>query len=169
MLEIASGSGEHALAFARRFAAIEWQSSDPDPRALASIAAWRDAEGPPNLLKPLAIDACRPHWPVESVDAVVAINLVHISPWDASLGLIDGAARVLGKEGALILYGPWLVEGVDTAPSNLAFDADLKARDSRWGLRRVEDFACAAAERGLVLADQQAMPANNRMLLFSRA
>ena len=169
VLEIASGSGEHALAFARRFSHLEWQPSDPDPQARESIAEWRETEEPANLLEPLAIDVRDPAWPIERADAVVAINMVHISPWAATLGLIDGAARVLAEKGALILYGPWLVDGTETAPSNLAFDADLKARDPRWGLRRVDDFADAAAERGFALEDQRAMPANNRMLLFRRS
>ena len=168
VLEIASGSGEHGLAFSRRFPDVRWQPSDPDPQALASIAGWREAEELPNLLEPLAIDVCDAAWPIEHADAVVAINMVHISPWEASLGLIDGAARVLGEDGVLILYGPWLVDGIDAAPSNLAFDADLKARDPHWGLRRVSTFAAAAALRGLFRADQRAMPANNLMLLFRR-
>jgi len=168
VLEIASGSGEHGLAFSRRFPNVRWQPSDPDPQALASIAGWREAEELPNLLEPLAIDVCDAAWPIEHADAVVAINMVHISPWEASLGLIDGAARVLGEDGVLILYGPWLVDGIDAAPSNLAFDADLKARDPHWGLRRVSTFAAAAALRGLFRADQRAMPANNLMLLFRR-
>jgi hypothetical protein len=169
VLEVASGSGEHALAFARRFPQLQWQPSDPDPQARASIAEWRESEGPANLLAPLKIDVRDPVWPIEQADAVVAINMVHISPWEVSLGLIDGAARVLGPGGALMLYGPWLVDDIETAPSNLAFDADLKARDSRWGLRRVADFAAAAVERDLALIDQRAMPANNRMLLFRRS
>ena len=167
VLEIASGTGEHALAFGRRFPHLDWQPSDPDPAALASIAAWAE-QGPGNLNLPLLLDVRDLVWPVERADAVLCINMVHISPWEASIGLIDGAARVLGPEGVLILYGPWLVDGIETAPSNLAFDADLKARDPRWGLRRVGDFAAAAAERGLTLADQRAMPANNRILLFTR-
>jgi len=169
VLEIASGSGEHALAFAQRFPQLIWQPSDPDPQARESIVEWREAEGPSNLLAPLAIDVCDPAWPVERADAVVSINMVHISPWEASLGLIEGAARVLARGGVLILYGPWLVDGIETAPSNLAFDSDLKARDPSWGLRRVSDFASEAAECGLALADQRAMPANNRMLLFRRS
>lgn len=168
VLEIASGSGEHALAFARRFPKILWQPSDPDAQARASIAEWREAEGPANLLEPLAIDVCDPVWPVSQADAVISINMAHISPWEASLGLIDGAGRVLGPGGVLVLYGPWLVDGIETAPSNIAFDGDLKARDARWGLRRVGDFAEGAAARGFTLADQRAMPANNRMLLFRR-
>jgi len=168
VLEIASGSGEHALAFARSFPQLNWQPSDPDPQARASIAEWGQADGPANLLVPLAIDVRDQIWPVDRVDAVLAINMVHISPWEASIGLIDGAARVLAADGVLILYGPWLVDGIETAPSNLAFDTDLKARDPLWGLRRVSDFAAAAALRGLRLAAQRSMPANNYMLLFRR-
>lgn len=168
VLEIAAGSGEHALAFSRRFPQLRWQPSDPDPQARASIAEWREAEGPANLLGPLAVDVCDPNWPVERADAVVAINMAHISPWEASIGLIDGAARLLGQRGVLILYGPWIVEGIETAPSNLAFDADLKSRNSSWGLRRVVDFAAEAERRGLELSGERRMPANNYMLLFRR-
>ena len=116
---------------------------------------------------PLALDARRRDWPVERADAIVAINMVHISPWAAALGLLDGAARLLAGA-PLILYGPWIEQGVATAPSNLAFDADLRARDPEWGLREVEAFAAEADERGLMLVERRAMPANNLMLLFRR-
>jgi SAM-dependent methyltransferase len=165
VLEVASGTGEHALAFARRFPALIWQPSDPDPLALSSIVAWR-ADGPANLREPLELDAASSDWPVERADALLNINMVHISPWDASLGLLDGASRLLKPGGRLILYGPWLEEGVAAAPSNLAFDADLKARDPSWGLRIVETFAEEARRRGLELKDRRPMPANNLMLLF---
>lgn len=167
ILEVASGTGEHALAFARRFAAIDWCPSDPDPDALRSIEAWRTG-GPPNMLSPLPLDVCDAAWPVDSAAAIVSINMVHISPWAASLGLLDGAARLLAGGAPLILYGPWIVEGVETAPSNLAFDADLKARDPRWGLRSLATFAAAASLRGFALGDVFAMPANNFMLRFDR-
>ena len=165
VLEIASGTGEHALAFARRFSTLTWQPSDPDPLALSSIAAWQSG-GPNNLREPVALDAASSDWPIKSAYAVLNINMVHISPWDASLGLLDGASRLLEPGGRLILYGPWLEKGVDAAPSNLAFDADLKARDPRWGLRLVEDFAAEAERRGLQLMERRQMPANNLMLLF---
>ena len=167
VLEIASGTGEHALAFARRFAALDWQPSDPDPLALASIEAWRH-DGPANLRTPIALDAASPAWPIDSADAILCINMVHISPWASALGLLDGAARLLGAGAPLILYGPWIVEGVDTAPSNLAFDVDLKNRDPRWGLRTVSDFRTEAEGRGLMFAEMRFMPANNVMLLFRR-
>ncbi|MGH6729369.1 MAG: DUF938 domain-containing protein [Sphingomicrobium sp.] len=168
VLEIASGTGEHALAFALRFPGLAWQPSDPDPQALASIEAWRN-EGPPNLHPPLHIDVRSEEWLVDRADAILCINMVHISPWAASIGLLDGAQRILSTGGSLILYGPWLEAAVETASSNLAFDQSLRARDAEWGLRRVEDFAAEAASRDLVLADRRAMPSNNVMLRFDRS
>jgi SAM-dependent methyltransferase len=165
VLEIASGTGEHALAFARRFPALRWQPSDPDPEAIASIAAWRE-DGPPNLDPPLLIDVRTADWCVAGAAAILCINMVHISPWEASLGLIEGARRVLGPGGSLILYGPWLEAEVPTAPSNIAFDQSLRSRNSSWGLRQVQDFASEAALSGLVLADRRGMPSNNIMLRF---
>jgi hypothetical protein len=164
VLEIASGTGEHALAFARRFPKLEWQPSDPDPQALASIAAWQ-SEGPPNLRPPTELDVTR-DWPVARADAILCVNMVHISPWQSALGLLDGAAKLLGDEAPLILYGPWLEAEVEPAPSNLAFDIDLKARNPEWGLRLVEDFAAEASLRGFVLRERRHMPSNNLMLRF---
>ena len=122
---VASGSGEHAAFLAQIFPALEWQPTDPDPDALSSIEAWRADLGLANLREPVIIDATAATWPVERAEAVLNINMAHISPWEATIGLLDGAARVLPVGGPLILYGPWIVEGVETAPSNLAFDADL--------------------------------------------
>ena len=167
VLEIASGTGEHALAFARRFPGLDWQPSDPDPLALTSIAAWR-GDAPANLIAPMALDAAAPDWPIDRADAILCINMVHISPWGSALGLLDGAARLLGPGAPLILYGPWLVDGQESAPSNRAFDADLKRRDPRWGLRLVLDFEREAASRKLVLSERRGMPANNLMLLFHK-
>jgi SAM-dependent methyltransferase len=168
VLEVASGSGEHAMHFAQAFPQLEWQPSDPDPGAILSIEAWRTDFGLANLHEPVILDAAAQTWPVERAEAVLNINMLHISPWEAALGLLDGAARVLAPGGKLILYGPWIVDGLQTAQSNLAFDADLKRRNPAWGLRKVEDFAAEAEVRGLLLADQREMPANNRMLLFIR-
>lgn len=168
VLEIASGTGEHVVHFADRFPRLEWQPSDVHPDALASIGAWRKRLALPNIREPLTIDASAAEWPIQAADAVLSINMVHISPWRSAIGLLDGSARLLPVGGPLILYGPWLKDGVATAPSNLAFDADLKRRDPQWGLRRVEEFAAAAEERGLSLAETRAMPANNMMLLFRR-
>jgi SAM-dependent methyltransferase len=166
VLEIASGTGEHALWFAQRFPKLDWQPSDAHADALASIEAWREDSGLSNLRQPIVIDAGNPEWPIDRADAILNINMAHISPWAASLGLIAGAATVLAPEGSLILYGPWLKDGIETASSNLAFDADLKSRDPQWGLRRVEDFAQAAAAKGFDLVEMRSMPANNLMLLF---
>lgn len=165
VLEIASGTGEHAVHFAEHFPALEWQPSDVNPDALASIEAWRTAAALPNVRPPLVIDASD-GWPIDRAGAVLSINMIHISPWPSALGLIGGAARLLPPGGPLILYGPWLKDDVETAPTNLAFDSDLKRRDPQWGLRRVEDFEAAAKQRGLELIETRAMPANNLMLLF---
>jgi hypothetical protein len=166
VLEIASGTGEHGRYFAARFPNLSWQPSDVHPEALESIRSWRAAANLPNLREPLVIDAASADWPIDNADAVLNINMAHISPWESSLGLLEGASRLLPAGAPLILYGPWLNDDVETAPSNVAFDADLKSRDRRWGLRRVEDFAAEAESRGLELADRRAMPANNVMLLF---
>ena len=168
VLEIASGTGEHAVFFAERFARLEWQPSDIHSDALTSIEAWRDAARLPNVRSPIVLDASDREWPITAADAVLSINMVHISPWASALGLIDGAARLLPGGGPLILYGPWLKADIQTAPSNLAFDADLRARDPEWGLRAVELFAGAAAQKGITLEQTRRMPANNLMLLLRR-
>lgn len=168
VLEVASGSGEHGLAFARRFSDLQWQPTDPDEAARASITAWQKEEGRENFLPPMALDAASAHWPVIHANAVLAINMVHISPWAATLGLFAGAGRLLGIGGVLILYGPYLEAGVETAPSNLAFDHSLKARNKQWGLRHVDDMCAATVAEDFVLDARQAMPANNLMLLFRK-
>jgi Protein of unknown function (DUF938) len=168
VLEIASGTGEHALAFARRFPDLVWQPSDPDPEALASIEAWR-AEGPPNLRPAVLIDTRSDEWPIDAADAILCINMVHISPWESAIGLLDGAQRLLKAGGSLILYGPWIEAEVETAPSNIAFDQSLRDRNAEWGLRHVEGFAVEAATRGLILVGRREMPSNNIMLRFDCA
>jgi len=168
IIEIASGTGEHASYFAERFPNLEWQPSDVHSDALSSLEAWQRESGLANLRPPVVLDAASADWPVDRADALLSINMVHISPWASALGLIDGAARLLPAGAPLILYGPWIQADVATAPSNLDFDADLKRRDPQWGLRRVEDFAAAAEVRGLQLTETRAMPANNLMLLWRR-
>jgi hypothetical protein len=168
VLEVASGTGEHAVFFAARFPALEWQPSDVHPEALGSIATWRAASGLANLKAPLRIDASATDWPIDAADALLSINMVHISPWASAIGLLAGAARILPPRGPLILYGPWLREDVPAAPSNIAFDTDLRRRDPAWGLRRVDDFATAAAGHGFQLIEIRDMPANNSMLLLRR-
>jgi hypothetical protein len=166
LLEIASGTGEHAAFFANRFPQLDWQPSDIHGDALRSIEEWRKAAGLANIRKPLEIDASMANWPIDRADVVLSINMVHISPWASALGLLDGAARLLPPGGALILYGPWLKEDITPAPSNLAFDSDLRARDPQWGLRSVEAFTEEARKRGLSLEETRSMPANNLMLLL---
>ncbi|MCY7339277.1 MAG: class I SAM-dependent methyltransferase [Sphingomonas bacterium] len=169
VLEIASGTGEHAVHFARAFPALDWQPSDPDAGARASIAAWSNDAALAKLRPALDLDSGATEWPVDRAAAIVALNMVHISPWAAALGLLDGAARLLAPGAPLILYGPWIEAGVETAASNLAFDHSLRERDREWGLRAVEDFAAEAARRGLSLVERRAMPANNLMLLLRRS
>ena len=168
VLEVASGTGEHAVYFAERFPSLEWQPSDMHREALKSIRGWRAKAGLPNVREPVVLDAAAREWPIESADAVLNFNMVHISPWTSALGLIAGAARVLSTGGPLILYGPWLGAGIQTAPSNIAFDHDLRGRDPQWGLRKIEDFAEEAARFGFGLTERRAMPANNMMLLFRK-
>ncbi len=169
VLEIASGAGEHALFCAAGMPSVTWQPTDPDPDALRSIAAWRAEAGTPNLLEPLRLDAADPdHWPVERAGAMVCINMIHISPWAATEGLMTGAGRVLAADGLLYLYGPYLEDEVETAPSNLAFDASLKSRNAAWGIRRREDVEALAARHGLTLEERIAMPANNLSLVFRK-
>lgn len=166
VLEVASGTGEHAALFARRFPQLAWQPSDPASDALASIEAWRVEADLPNLLPPIRLDAAS-KWPPMSVDGLVCINMVHISRWDATLGLIAGAAASLAHGKPLILYGPYLRDGVPLAPSNADFDASLQSRDPSWGLRQVESVSAAAAPWFLA-EDVVSMPANNLMLLYRR-
>lgn len=170
VLEIASGSGQHAVAFARGLPGVTWLPSDPSPEARASILAWRQDAGLLNLAEPLALDAADPAtWPAETVQAVACINMVHISPWSATEGLMKLAGRILTRPGGLlVLYGPFLEADQLLAPSNAAFDADLKARDRAWGLRDRDDVAEAAREQGLHLTLRKSMPANNIALLFRR-
>ena len=167
VLEVASGSGQHAAYFAAALPGLDWQPSDPDPAALASIEAWRSEAQLPNLHPPIMLDAAAA-WPVSKADAILCINMTHISPWEATLGLMDGAGKALRAGGLLYLYGPFLRDEVETAPSNLAFNASLKARDAHWGLRRVEDVIAAAEGQGLTLDQLVEMPANNLSLLFRK-
>ncbi len=167
VLEVASGSGEHAVHFAVAFPSLDWQPSDPDPAALASITAWRAEADLPNLRPPIQLDAAG-DWPIAQADAILCINMTHIAPWEATLGLLNGAGASLPFGGLLYLYGPYIRDDVDTGPSNLAFDASLKDRDPRWGLRRLGDVVAAADAQGLRLDRLIPMPANNLSLLFRR-
>lgn len=171
VLEVAAGTGEHAVFFAEAFPALAWQPTDPSPEALASIAAYRNDYPGQNLAAPLLLDASAPEsWPVTQADAIVCINMVHISPWEATLGLFAGAARVLAAgRGPLVLYGPYIEQGVETAPSNREFDASLKARNPLWGLRDAAALDVLAGQHGMTRSARHAMPANNIILVYRGA
>ena len=188
VLEVASGSGEHAAYFAAALPGLDWQPSDPNPAALASIEAWRSEAQLPNLHPPVRLDAAAA-WPVSKADAIlcinmqsnscddvksigyaacVCINMVHISEWAAMVGLFTGCAKLLPSRAPLILYGPYLESDVQTAPSNLAFDRSLKERNPEWGLRNVADVDRVAADFGFALTRRMVMPANNLTLVYHK-
>ncbi len=168
VLEIAAGSGQHAAYFGAALPQWRWLPSEGDAASLESIRIW--CEGVPNVLPPLVLDVRAPQWSgvPAGLDAAYCANLLHIAPWDCCAGLMRGAGRHLRPGAPLLVYGPFIQDEVPTAPSNLAFDADLRARDPAWGLRRVADVADAAREAGLVLQETVAMPANNLVLVFVR-
>lgn len=168
VLEIASGSGEHAVFMARRFPALDWQPSDRDAEALASVDAWAAEARLANLRPAIALDAAAPDWPIVSADALLCVNMVHISPWDAAVGLFAGAGRVLGSGAPLVFYGPFVEPDVETAASNHAFDQSLRQRDPAWGLRSTADLDRLAAGHGVTRTARCAMPANNLVLVYRR-
>lgn len=182
VLEISSGTGEHAVYFAPHLAPCQWLPSDLSLEARHSIAAWREVAPADNLHPPLELDAAAPLWPVElpqsadlspgldlqryPITAVVNINMIHISPWSACLGLMAGVGRILPPGGVLYLYGPYKQGGQHTAPSNAAFDASLQAQNPQWGVRDLETVVAAAEAEGLILVETVAMPANNLSVVF---
>ncbi|HKR25016.1 MAG TPA: DUF938 domain-containing protein [Allosphingosinicella sp.] len=168
VLEVASGTGEHILNFSRAFPKLLWQPSDPEPAALRSIEAWRAGAGRFNLLPAVSLDARAADWPVAAADAILCINMIHISPWAATIGLMRGAGRLLAAGAPLYLYGAYLQDGVETAPSNAAFDASLRARDPEWGVRRLEDVVAEAGRNGLALERVAAMPADNLSVVLRK-
>jgi hypothetical protein len=168
MLEIASGTGEHAVHFGRALPTLRWQPSDPDPDARRSIAAWIAAGKLANVLPPLDVDAESDAWPIAQADAVVCINMIHISRWEATEGLMRGAARVLSAGQPLYLYGPFRRSGRPLEMSNAAFDADLRLRDERWGLRALGDVEACARAQGLTLERVVEMPANNLSVILRK-
>ncbi len=174
LLEIAAGTGQHAVFCAAGLPGWVWQPTDPDAAALASIAAWAGLQPSPGLLPPLRLDVLAEPWAVESAsappwDAIFCANLLHIAPWACCGALMRGAARTMVPGGQLITYGPYLVEREATAPGNQAFDADLRARNPDWGIRWLHQVVGQAQAAGLDFQQRRAMPANNQMLVFSRA
>jgi hypothetical protein len=172
VLEIGSGTGEHAICFAKALPELVWIPSDPDAASRASIKAWIATEGLANVRAPVAIDVRSEAWGVEEdapFHAMISLNMVHIAPWEAALGLLAGAGRLLRGNGVLFFYGPFMLGGTHTAASNAAFDADLKRREPRWGVRDVDDLVREAAPHGLELREVVPMPANNLSLVFVKA
>ncbi len=168
IVEIAAGTGQHATRFAAAFPRVDWQPCDIDPKALASIRAWRAEAGTPNLAEPLELDVHWRSWPIAQADGLVCINLLHIAPWTATQGLFDGASHLLPAGAPLLIYGPFRVDGTHVAESNASFDADLQRRDPSWGVRDLEAVAEVARANGFETIETVVMPANNRMLAFRR-
>lgn len=166
VLEIASGTGQHVVAFAKRFSQLHWQPSDIDAELRASVAERTAAAAVTNIAPPIELDATQRPWPLDRASAVICINMIHISPWSATEGLFAGAAEILGSGAPLVTYGPYKRNGEHTAPSNASFDASLRGRDASWGVRDVDDVAEAAARRGFGLTEVVEMPANNLTLVF---
>lgn len=169
LLEVASGTGQHAALCSAGLTGWTWLPSDADPAALPSIRGW--CAGLPRVLPPLPLDVLQPHWPgvPAQLDAIFCANMIHIAPWACCAGLFDGAARHLALQGLLVTYGPHLEDEVATSAGNVAFDADLRVRNGAWGLRRREDVEQVAARAGLVLQERVAMPANNLLLAWRRS
>jgi hypothetical protein len=172
VVEIASGSGQHVVHFAAGLPQLGFQPSDPDPEARASIAAWRAHASLANVREPLDLDVLQPGWArgvgSDPVAALLCINMIHISPWRACLGLLDGARTLLASAAPLVLYGPYQQGGLHTAPSNADFDASLRERDQSWGVRDLGDVEGEALERGFALEEVVAMPANNLTVVFRK-
>ncbi len=168
ILEIASGSGEHVVHFARNLPDLVFQPSDREPDALHSVAAWVKATCVTNVRAPMVLDASQSPWPIALADGIICINMVHISRWDTTLGLIRGAAAILPSTAPLYLYGPFRREGFATAPSNQAFDRSLRDRDPTWGLRDLEAVAAFAQSVGFSVPTVTEMPANNLSVVFRR-
>ncbi len=168
VLEIGSGTGQHAAHFAPLLPGIAWQPSDQDPQFFNSIDAWAQQVGVANLLPPVVIDVTGDTWEITEAAAVFSANMIHIAPWECCLGLLAGAGRILTTGGVLVLYGPFKRDGKHTAPSNESFDESLRARDPAWGVRDLDAVADAAAGAGLDLAETVGMPANNMIAVFRR-
>jgi hypothetical protein len=168
VLELAAGTGQHAVMFARSFPNVTWQPTDRDPDAVANIAAHRDESNLPNLLPPLELDVALDPWSVERADFLICIDMVHAVPIETVHAMFAGAARVLSANAVLYLYGPYRFHGVFTAPSNAELDRSLRARDPAWGVRDIRELTVAATRNGLALERTIAMPANNHSLVFRR-
>ncbi len=168
VLEIASGTGQHAIHFASNLSNITWQPSDIDPELRGSVEAWQAEYKLENLNPPIHLDVTSETWPIQNADAMMCANMIHIAPWEACIGLLDGAGHILPEGGILCLYGPYKVGGKHTAPSNETFDQSLRARDASWGIRNLDDVALEARRRGLHLIKTVKMPSNNFCVIYRK-
>jgi hypothetical protein len=168
VLEIASGTGQHVIHFAAALPQLVWQPSDPDADSRASIAAWTAHAGLANVRAPLALNVERTPWGIDAAQAMLCVNMIHISPWSATQALFDGASRLLGRDGVLYLYGPYRRHGAHTSPSNEAFDQQLRSRNPAWGVRDMESVVALGEAHGFACDEALAMPANNFSLVFTK-
>jgi len=168
VLEIASGTGQHAVHFASNLQNLIWQPSDIDPELRKSVRAWHADFNLQNLKSPVHLDVTSENWPIDTADAMMCANMIHIAPWEACIGLLEGAGRILPEGGILCMYGPYKVGGKHTAPSNEAFDQSLRARDASWGIRNLDDVALEARRRGLHLIKTVKMPSNNFCVIYKK-
>ena len=168
VLELASGSGEHAIYFSKNLPHLTWQPSDVDDDGLASVESWVEHEALPNVRKPLRLDVCADDWIDEPVDAIYCCNMIHITPWEMTEALMRGVGKHLKAGGRLVTYGPYRIGDEHTAPSNASFDHSLRSRDARWGVRDFEAVSEEAKKNGLVFVERVAMPANNFILVFRK-
>lgn len=169
VLEVASGTGEHAVYFGQKFPDLTFQPSDPDPECCRSISAWTARERVENVKVPIQLDALADTWNISSPAAILCINMIHIAPWEAAIGLFNHAARLLVPSAPLYLYGPYFRAGVETAPGNLEFERSLKSRNLQWGIRDVADMDDLAEQTGFVRQDLIEMPANNISLIYRKS
>jgi SAM-dependent methyltransferase len=169
VLEVASGTGQHVLFFSEHLPALQWQPTDTSSDALRSIGAWVDEAARENLLPPLELDVRWPDWPVTTADALMCINMIHISPWEATDALFRGASELLTGGSHLITYGPYRLHGAHTAPSNAAFDESLRSRNARWGIRDIDELTELGGRTGFTLQERVDMPANNMTLVWTRS
>jgi SAM-dependent methyltransferase len=168
VLEVASGTGQHTIFFSEHLPALHWQPTDASSEALQSIGAWVDEAARENLLAPLELDVRSPQWPITKADALLCINMIHISPWETTEALLQGASQLLAGGSPLVTYGPYRLHGEHTAPSNAAFDQSLRSRNARWGVRDIDDLRELGGRTGFVFEERVSMPANNMILVWTR-
>jgi len=168
VLEVASGTGQHTIFFSEHLPALHWQPTDASSEALQSIGEWVDEAARKNLLAPLELDVRSPQWPVTKADALLCINMIHISPWETTKALFQGASQLLAGGSPLVTYGPYRLHGEHTAPSNAAFDQSLRSRNARWGVRDIDELRELGGQTGFVLEERVSMPANNMILVWTR-